>query len=291
MMFDPDTFKLSDYVRHRKLRFKKIPSALTEGSMHLQMVDNTRGLYWEHMVQDLRELGFQLPEDISFDDFLQTVIDCYNGTEEVWSIHRTDYLEQWGPPPEPEVEGPPYTVIYADPPWPYRNKKTGGSHTSGAAQHYSIMSMDGIKDLPVRDLASKDAVLFLWATVPMLPEALDTLKAWGFRYKTSLFWRKTGRLGLGYWYRGQVEILLLGVRGQIKAFRSQAENIIESKPGRHSEKPEGARLLILDGLHCGGLDKLPRVEMFSRGFFDGWDVFGDEIVGNVRLVEGRWIKG
>ena len=70
-------------------------------------------------------------------------------------------------------------MIYADPPWRYQNWKGQGV----AERHYPTMTLEDIKALPVAGLAGKDCVLFLWATCPMLPEALDVIRAWGFTFK------------------------------------------------------------------------------------------------------------
>ena len=82
-----------------------------------------------------------------------------------------------------------YSIIYADPPWSYQNGGRGA-----AKNHYNTMTPEKIKALPVADLAAQDAVLLMWATFPQLPQALETIKAWGFTYKTLGFnWIKTNR--------------------------------------------------------------------------------------------------
>lgn len=108
-----------------------------------------------------------------------------------------------------------FNIIYADPAWGYRNVRTGGSMTSGAAQQYPVLTPAQVAQLPLQGLIADDAVLLLWVTVPLLPECLPVVPAWGFRYKTALFWHKTGRLGMGYWFRGQVEPVLVGGRGRV----------------------------------------------------------------------------
>ena len=116
-------------------------------------------------------------------------------------------------------------MIYADPPWRYQNWKGQGV----AERHYPTMTLEDIKALPVAGLAGKDCVLFLWATCPMLPEALDVIRAWGFTFKTVAFtWIKLAPKadsiywGLGYWTRSNAEICLLATRGQP---RRQAKNV------------------------------------------------------------------
>ncbi len=166
-----------------------------------------------------------------------------------------------------------YQVILADPPWSYRNKRTGGSMISGADAKYPTMALDDIKQLPIGEIADKDSVLFLWATVPLLPDCLSVIDAWGFEYKTALFWRKIMSLGLGFWFRGQVELCLLGVKGKVKPFRLQKPNFIQTKALRHSEKPDEIRQLIEET----GLS--PRIELFARQRAEGWDCLGFDVDG------------
>lgn len=74
----------------------------------------------------------------------------------------------------------PFDVLYADPPWRYRNVKTGGSHTSGAAQKYPTLSFEELARMPVQRLMAKDSVLFLWATAPLGGDPYALLTEWGF---------------------------------------------------------------------------------------------------------------
>lgn len=174
-----------------------------------------------------------------------------------------------------------YNVCLADPPWSYRNKNTGGSMKSGAVAKYPCMTTEEIAAMPVQTIMEKDSCLFLWATVPMLPDALRVLDAWGYKYKTMLTWRKIMSLGMGYWYRGQCEHLLLGVRGKVKAFRYQHANFLQSKAGRHSQKPVEFYELIENSTV-----KIPdrkMVELFARTKRSGWDSWGNEVVSDVQL--------
>ena len=109
-----------------------------------------------------------------------------------------------------------YQIIYADPPWSYNQRGRGA-----AENHYETMSIDDLEQLPVERLAAENAVLFLWATMPLLPEALDLGRAWGFSYKTCAFtWIKhyepSGKpaMGGGMWTRANAELCLLFVRGE-----------------------------------------------------------------------------
>src|SRR3990167_10883008 len=172
-----------------------------------------------------------------------------------------------------------FDIILADPPWAYRNKKTGGSMISGAEAKYPTMSVGELRSLPVKEIASKDGVLFLWTTTPMQEEAMQIMKAWGFKYKTKIYWRKIMSLGMGYWFRGQVEELWLGVRGHVKAFRLQECNIIQCKALAHSQKPEEFRQLIERA--TGKMPDRRMLELFARRKYSNWSVWGNEVESDI----------
>lgn len=174
-----------------------------------------------------------------------------------------------------------YNVIYADPAWSYKNKKTGGSMISGADAHYKTMSIQEICELPIKDICEKDCILFLWVTVPLLPECLPVLDAWGFKYKTMFTWRKLMSLGMGYWFRGQCEHLIVATKGKVKATRMQIPNFHQCKAEKHSKKPEYFRSLITDVATKLGYDK--KVELFARNETPGWDVWGNEVANSIKL--------
>lgn len=168
-----------------------------------------------------------------------------------------------------------FNILYVDPPWSYRNKKTGGSHTSGAVQQYPVLTTEELAELPVQKILQKDAVCFLWATIPMLPDGLQVLSSWGFKYKTSILWHKTGRLGTGYWFRGEAELLLFGTRGKVPAFRSSLRNVVSHPVLKHSEKPEVFRELIETA--TSKMPERKRVELFARKETPNWRSIGNEI--------------
>lgn len=137
-----------------------------------------------------------------------------------------------------------YGVIYADPPWRYKAWRGHGM----VEKHYPTMVLEDIMALPVGELADKDCALFLWATLPMLKEALQVIKAWGFQYKTTAFvWIKLNRQGdgifwgMGYWTRANAEICLLATKGHPKRQAKNIHQVIISHVEEHSKKPEEAR--------------------------------------------------
>lgn len=139
--------------------------------------------------------------------------------------------------------------------------------------------------LSVERLAAKDSLLFLWATFPMLPEALRLIKAWGFTFKTVAFvWLKQNRksptwfYGLGYWTRGNAEICLLAKRGHPKRYSKGVHQFIISPIEQHSKKPDITRDKIIE---LAG--DLPRVELFARQQTPGWAVWGNEVDSDITL--------
>lgn len=169
-----------------------------------------------------------------------------------------------------------------DLPWKYNNKKTGGSHKSGATQKYNTIDTKIlIADMPhlIKSIAKKNSVLFMWCTVPMMQDQMKVFDAiaeeTGFKYKTMIFWNKTGKLGMGFWLRHQVEFMIMGVRGDVKAFRSSRRNIIEAPIGKHSQKPEDFRKLIED--ITSSMGKTKKVELFGRTKAKGWKIWGDGV--------------
>jgi len=168
-----------------------------------------------------------------------------------------------------------YRVLYADPPWRYGDSRAGlqGYDSTSAEHHYPTMSVADICALGVRPLADPDAVLFLWATFPLLPDALEVVKAWGFKYKTALVWSKK-RPNFGHYHTADAELLLICTRGSCMPDADKRERQVQEveRTGRHSEKPECFRELI-DRQYTNGR----RLELFRRGEApDGWDVWGNE---------------
>lgn len=166
-----------------------------------------------------------------------------------------------------------YNIIYADPPWKYWE-----SGNKNQELHYATMRSEDICDLPIANLADENCVLFMWATYPILEEAFNVIRAWGFTYSTAAFvWVKKNRnadtpfIGLGSWTRANSEICLLATKGSILRLDASISQVVESPIEEHSKKPDIVRDLI-ERL----VGKLPRVELFCRNPAEGWDVWGNE---------------
>lgn len=166
-----------------------------------------------------------------------------------------------------------YGVILADPEWRFEpfSRETGMDRA--ADNHYPTSPLEVIKQRDVASIAADDCVLFLWATVPMLPQALEVMAAWRFAYKSSFVWVKD-RIGTGYWNRNKHELLLVGTRGKVPApaMGTQWPSVIEAPVGAHSAKPEKALEMIE-----AYFPTLPKIELNRRGAPRvGWDAWGNE---------------
>lgn len=177
-----------------------------------------------------------------------------------------------------------YRVIYADPPWNYGSKSavnnTKGSEHKPLSDHYSTMSLNELKQLPIKSMTKDDAACFMWVTDSHLDEAIEIFKAWGFKYKTIAFnWVKTTSKGnycknVAPWTMKSSEICLLGTKGAMTKYKeaNNIESLVIAERTKHSRKPEEVRKRIEQLF--GDQNKL---EMFARKSSDGWDVFGNEV--------------
>mgnify|MGYP001294819583 FL=1 len=185
----------------------------------------------------------------------------------VMDAHRL--LRQEAAREAPPLEGK-YRVIYADPPWKYGN--TMPDYFAEQADHYPLMTVQEICGMPVRDLAEENAVLFLWATSPILEESFRVINAWGFNYKASFIWDKI-RHNMGHYNSVRHELLLIATRGSCQPDVNRLFDSVQSiERSRHSEKPEEFRQII-DTLYPAG----KRIELFARRRAEGWDSYGNEI--------------
>ena len=167
-----------------------------------------------------------------------------------------------------------YNIIYADPAWKYW---MGGNKNQ--SKHYNCMTIDEIADLPVKDIADDNCILFLWVTFPILHLCFNVIEKWGFNYSTVGFvWVKKNKKtesffwGLGYWTRSNVELCLIAKKGKIPRQTRSIHQIVYERIREHSRKPDCVRDKIVQ--LCGNL---PRIELFARQKVNGWDSWGNEI--------------
>ncbi len=177
-----------------------------------------------------------------------------------------------------------YSVVLADPPWKYNDYAAapGQIHNRarGAAKHYPVMTLEQIQELPVSDFADGQCALFMWATWPLIDQALCLISSWGFTYKTLAWeWVKTNRksaglfMGMGRYTRSNPEPCLLAFRGKpLKVTSHSVLSVLMAPVASHSRKPteqyERIERLYPDQRY---------LELFARHKQPGWDVWGNEV--------------
>jgi len=200
-----------------------------------------------------------------------------------------------------------YKIILADPPWPFDTYSEKGQGRS-PSKHYPTMTIEQIKNLPVKCLTDENCSLFMWTTSPHLKTSFEVIEEWGFTYKTVAFvwvkgeithikqmtrsmfdlhdvpvvdWELNSELGTGYWTRANAEYCLLSTRGHPKRVDMSVKQIIFESTREHSRKPDCTRDRIVQLM-----GDLPRVELFARQSTPGWDVWGkDNNITNDKYVE------
>jgi N6-adenosine-specific RNA methylase IME4 len=167
-----------------------------------------------------------------------------------------------------------YGVILADPEWKFETWSQLGLVNTSPDNHYPTSELAEIKARDVASISADDCVLFLWGTVPMTPQALEVMAAWGFRYVTNFAWVKD-HPGTGYWNRNQHETLFIGTKGKppAPAPGTQFSSVIFAPVGEHSEKPDQV-LEMIEAYY----PTLPKIELNRRGpARAGWDAWGNEV--------------
>src|SRR5438067_1384292 len=183
------------------------------------------------------------------------------------------------------LRGRKFHTVLADPPWRFANRTGKMAPEHRRLSRYETMSIEDICAIPVADLVSEPAHLYLWVPNALLPWGLQAMAAWGFDYKSNIIWHKIrkdggsdGR-GVGFYFRNVTEMLLFGVRGKnartLAPGRRQV-NMIESRKREHSKKPDEQYTLI-EGCSPG-----PYLELFARGTRPGWTYWGSQATEDYR---------
>jgi len=162
-----------------------------------------------------------------------------------------------------------FPIILADPPYRYERQ---WAVSRNIENHYPTMSTEDICALPVADLATADAMLFLWTPPPLLTDAIAIMEAWGFGYVTNAVWVKD-KIGMGVYLRQQHELLLICKRGNciVPDPSLLSPSVIQAPRRAHSEKPDEAYELI-ERMY----PDLPKIELFARNAREGWAVWGNQ---------------
>jgi N6-adenosine-specific RNA methylase IME4 len=180
-----------------------------------------------------------------------------------------------------------FATILADPPWHFQNSTGKVAPGHKRLNRYGTLKLPDIKALPVADISADTAHLYLWCPNALLPEGIEVLRAWGFKYKSNLVWHKVRRdggsdgRGVGFYFRNVTELILFGIRGKGSAARTLAPgrrqvNLLATRKREHSRKPD-EQYDIIEACSRG-----PFLEMFARGSRKGWATWGREATDDYR---------
>jgi N6-adenosine-specific RNA methylase IME4 len=178
--------------------------------------------------------------------------------------------------PLPTIAGG-WACVHADPPWRFKSNSLARPGRN-AVRHYACLSLRDIASLPVKDVAARDALAFLWVTGPFLAVGahIPILEAWGFEPTAMAFvWTKTranGQLfvGPGLTTRKSCEFVVIGKRGKPRRLAADVREAILAPVREHSRKPSEIYERI--ERYCGG----PRLDLFGRETRPGWTAWGDQ---------------
>ena len=182
-----------------------------------------------------------------------------------------------------------YQIIYADPPWSFGGGgvyQDGGRKPRETNRQYRLTKTSVLKELPVNRIADEDCLLFMWVTDQHVPDALELMKSWGFRYCTvAFYWLKQYHTGttcfnVGCWTMKSVEMVLLGLKGKPMHFKIKrnVKQLVQAERTAHSKKPDEVRNRIVELV-----GDRPRIELFARQEVVGWDVWGDEVHTGIKM--------
>lgn len=177
------------------------------------------------------------------------------------------------------TQGQRFATVLADPPWQFQNRTGKMAPEHKRLNRYGTLSLQDIMALPVNDITSEPAHLYLWVPNALLPEGLQVMAAWGFQYKSNLVWHKIrkdggpdGR-GVGFYFRNVTELVLFGIKGKhartLAPGRRQV-NFLATQKREHSRKPDEF-YPIVEACSPG-----PFLEMFARGSRPGWTTWGNQ---------------
>jgi N6-adenosine-specific RNA methylase IME4 len=172
-----------------------------------------------------------------------------------------------------------FSTVLADPPWQFTNRTGKMAPEHKRLSRYSTLTFQEIREIPVSLAVAESCHLYLWVPNALLPEGLEVMEEWGFKYKTNIIWHKVrkdggpdGR-GVGFYFRNTTEMLLFGIRGHMRTLapgRRQV-NVIRTMKREHSRKPDEA-YDVIEACSPG-----PYLELFARGTRSGWSQWGNEV--------------
>lgn len=172
------------------------------------------------------------------------------------------------------MPGEKYRILLCDPPWRYGDQQHSTTEQNTVLEtHYPTMTISELCEMPIKTICEENAVLFLWVTSPLLEECFDIIRAWGFKYKTSMVWDKI-KHNVGNYVSVRHEFLLICTKGScLPDVKKLYDSVVSIERTKHSKKPEYFRELI-DKIYPYG----KRIELFARTKNEGWDTYGNDPV-------------
>lgn len=243
----------------------ELNDAVRDGTIAITTAEEIAALPAEEQQQVVR---------LTDDEILAKAKELRKAKGDVRRAERTEKLKAQAAASTDLPTGRKFPVIYFDP----ATKFAAGDSDRSTENHYLTMKEEDIAALPIAELATDDAVIFMWTTVPWLAKSLRLIEGWGFEYKSAAFWDKVD-IGLGFWWRDQVEVLITATRGKMVAPENGSvlgPNLYRQRKGEHSAKPTYFRDRI------GSVPEyasLPKVELFARvdgPMPEGWFAWGAE---------------
>ena len=241
----------------------KIHEAVKRGDANLNQAKAISKLPEEKQAKILQEVA-AIKDDEKKRQFVRSAVSDAKREE------RLDKIEEIATGNEDLADtGIKYPVIYADPPWRYEHVKT---ESRAIENQYPTMALDEICALPLDQITTDDAILFLWTTAPKLEESFRVIQSWGFTYRSCAIWDKK-KIGMGYYFRIQHEILLIATKGAIPtpSPSDRVSSVVSIDSGKHSAKPSYFAELIEKWY-----PSIPKLEMFCRNPRKGWGSWGNQ---------------
>lgn len=241
----------------------KIHEAVKRGDANLNQAKAISKLPEEKQAKILQEVA-AIKDDEKKRQFVRSAVSDAKREE------RLDKIEEIATGNEDLADtGIKYPVIYADPPWRYEHVKT---ESRAIENQYPTMALDEICALPLDQITTDDAILFLWTTAPKLEESFRVIQSWGFTYRSCAIWDKK-KIGMGYYFRIQHEILLIATKGAIPtpSPSDRVSSVVSIDSGKHSAKPSYFAELIEKWY-----PSIPKLEMFCRTPRKGWGSWGNQ---------------
>ena len=221
-------------------------------------------------------MGVESLQKLIMLNFLIGVVLSFNAVKTTPDQRKDDHMEEKINQTENKInKSKKYRTILADPPWGVPSQRGRNSNRS-AESHYDLMPLERIKAMPVQDLAEETSHLYVWIPNALLQEGLDVIKAWGFTFRSPIYWIKP-RLLLGNYFRNASETCLFATRGKAPVKFHGQPNWIFCPQQRHSQKPE-EQYAVIRRMSYG-----PYLELYARHREPDFDCWGYEAPGGADI--------